>query len=130
MVSDLTCGLSEIQHEPGITKEHIEELKKDIAKKEQEVDERASKVNEWVQETDRIFRAWNVKAVPPTPAPAPAMAPTLTAKRRFVPIDGFKPKTLSIESSYEDWVDFRKRFIIYAKACYESIRPSDITYTE
>ena len=34
MMSDLTCGLSEIQHEPGITKEHIEELKKDIAKQD------------------------------------------------------------------------------------------------
>ena len=55
MVSDLTCGLSEIQHEPGITSEHIEELRKDIAKQEQEVDERASKVNALEQATDRIL---------------------------------------------------------------------------
>ena len=45
MVSDLTCGLSEIQHEPGITSAHIEEIRKDIDKQEQEVDERAIIVN-------------------------------------------------------------------------------------
>ena len=128
MMCDLTSGLSEIQNEPGITKEHIEELKKDIDKQEKEVDERATKVNELVQAADRIFRDWKIKSVPTIPAPAPVMAPTVTTKRRFIPIDGFKPKTLSIEANYEDWIDFRKRFLIYAKACYESVPPT-VVYT-
>ena len=45
-------------------------------------------------------------------------------------MDGLKPSTLSIETNYEDWLDFQKRFRIWAKACYESVDPVDITYEE
>ena len=64
---------------------------------------------EWIYDTEGT-------AVPHMSVPPPAIA----AKRRFIPIDGFKPKVLSIEANYEDFLDFQKRFMIYAKACYES----------
>ena len=45
-------------------------------------------------------------------------------------MDSLKPSTLSIEANYEDWLDFQKRFRIWAKACYESVEYVDIRYEE
>ena len=110
MVANLTSLLCEIQNEPDITPEHIEELKEDIQKQEAAVEERAKSVNALVQQCHIICKDWKVKVEPVVNTPAPVTPPTVTTKRRFIPIDGFKPKTLSIEATYEAFLDFKKRF--------------------
>ena len=60
---------------------------------------------------------------PSSPAPTPAaMAhPPPPHRRRFVAVDGFKPKVLGLDTTYEDFIDFKKRFITNTKACYEGV---------
>ena len=49
-------------------------------------------------------------------------------------VDSFKAKLLSMDTSFEDFLDFRRRFIIYTKACYEGVPVVDgspaISYEE
>ena len=44
-------------------------------------------------------------------------------------MDGLKPVTLSIESSYFDWLEFRRSFTEWTQACFKTA-PSPITYNE
>ena len=98
---------------------------------EKKLDERADNVHGLVKGADAMFRRWKVDPTPPPvprAAPTPASAPP--ARRRFVPIDAYKPTTLSIETSYEDWLDFKNRFKIWGRACYKSVNLEDIKYEE
>ena len=89
-------------------------------------------IHDLVRRADHLYRKWKVDPpsppVPPTvSAPAPASS---SAKRRYVAMDGLKLSLLSTESTYEDWIDFQRRFKIRVAACYETTDPIDITYNE
>ena len=135
-IMDLTSFMCELQNDPSLTAEHVEELKKDITAQEDKLTTRGNSVDELIKESNNLMVEWEYNppdpptAPPPMAFPPPAFAP----KRRFVAVDGFKPKILSIEANYEDFLDFRKRFEIYAKICYESVPIVDgvpgITYDD
>ena len=135
-IMDLTSLMCELQNDSNLTDVHIEELKKDIAEQKNKLNTRSSSVDELIKESNRLLLEWEYNSPDPPPAPPPMAfpPPVFAPKRRFVAVDGFKPKILSIESNYEDFLDFRRRFEIYAKTCYEGVPMVDgapgITYEE
>ena len=121
-VIELTALMSEMQlADPALSETHVDELKKEVIAEEKKYAERSDKVKAMLRESNKLLVQWKYK--PPDPAPLPptvAYAPH-TTKRRFVAVDSFKPKLLNMDTSYEDFLDFIRRFIIYTKACYEGV---------
>ena len=98
--------------------------------KNEKYEARTSENNTAIKEAMKILAKWQYEAssAPSPSSPASAPAPAATAqspqpqRRRFVAVDGFKPKVLGLETTYEDWVDFKKRFITYVRACYDGVQ--------
>ena len=74
-----------------------------------------------IRESNKLLIQWEYTPPDHTPPPPAVAYPPPTPKRRFVAVDSFKPKLLSMETSFEDFLDFRRRFIIYTKACYKGV---------
>ena len=87
-----------------------------------------------IRESNKLLIQWEYTPPDPTPPSHAVAYPAPTQKRRFVAVDSFKPKLLSMDTSFEDFLDFPRRFIIYTKACYEGVPVVDglpaITYEE
>ena len=107
-IMELTSLMCEMQNNINLTSAHVDELKNDIKSQEKAMETRGKSVDGLIKESNRIMFEWEYEppeppAVPPSMSiPPPAFAP----KRRFVAVDGFKPKILSIEVNYEDYLDF------------------------
>ena len=56
-------------------------------------------------------------------------APDAGARRRYYAMDRLMPTTLSIEATYYEWLEFRKGYMEWTKACYK-MAGSPIVYTE
>ena len=73
------------------------------------MEDRATEVHELVRRADALLRKWKVDPPsPPVPSTVSAPTPASSTRRRFVAMDGLKPSPLSIETTYEDWIDFQK----------------------
>ena len=92
-------------------------------------------MEEVIRESNKLLVQWEYTPPPEPTPPSPAIAyQPPTQKRRFVAVDSLKPKLLGMDTSFEDFIDFCKRFTIYTKACYEGVPVVDgltaITYEE
>ena len=132
-VATLTAELSEMQNHPDLNEKHVEELKKDILDQETKHEKRGDEYARLMGESNKLLVEWEYN-----PPDLPSLPHTMAfppPRIRFKDVESFKPKPpLSIEASYEDFLDFRHRFEIYAKRCYESVPIVDgalgITYEE
>ena len=117
---ELVGLLSELQTRDEMEPAHIQELKNDETAQRANYEKRDSDNTTAVTEAVKLMAKWGYgtapAASPSTPDSAPAIAVATTAqpsqpqRRRFHAVDGFKPKMLGLETSYEDWIDFQKRF--------------------
>ena len=104
--------LSELQNRESLTEAHIAELKADVTEQEKKYEARTKDNDVAVKEAMKILVKWQYDApLDPTPSslasvPAATAQPQQPHRRRFVAVDGFKPKVLGLETTYEDWVDF------------------------
>ena len=127
---ELVALLSELQNREALTAAHIKELQDDEKIQEEKYEARTSENNAAIKEAVNILAKWRYEASsapnPSTPASTPVTAataqPPQPQRRRFVAVDGFKPKVLGLETTYEDWVDFKKRFLTYVRACYDGVQ--------
>ena len=132
----LTSLMSEMQlSDPKLSEAHVEQLGKEVIAEEKKYTERCDKVEEQLREANKLLIQWNYKPPDHSPfPPPPSFFPPPTQKRRFQAVDSFKPKLLSLEATYEDFLDFRKRFLVFTKASYETVPLvegfPDITYEE
>ena len=134
-VADLTALMSEMQlSDSKLTEAHVDQLGKEVTAEEKKYAERCDKVEEKIREANKLLVQWNYKPPEHSPFPPPPTFFPPTQKRRFQAVDSFKPKLLSLEATYEDFLDFRKRFLVFTKACYETVPLvdgfPDITYEE
>ena len=121
---ELVSLLSELQNREGLTPAHIKELQEDEKAQGEKFDARDKDNTVAVTEAVKLLAKWrngaSSTASPSTPDSTPVIAataqPSQPQRRRFHAVDGFKPKMLGMETSYEDWVDFQKRFQSYVKA--------------
>ena len=60
LVSDLLCLLAEIQHQSGISEDHIKEIVADIGIQEKKLEERAEEVHTLVRKVDVYFRRYKM----------------------------------------------------------------------
>ena len=121
-VIELTALMSEMQlSDPKISETDVDELKKEVISEEKKYADRSDKVEALLRDSNKLLVQWKYKPPDPAPLPPAAVYAPHTTKRRFVAVDSFKPKLLNLDTSYEDFLDFRRRFLIYTKACYEVV---------
>ena len=117
-VIELTALMSEMQlSDPKISETHVQELSKEVIAEEAKYADRSDKVEALLREGNKLLVQWMYKPPDQAPPPPAAVYAPHTAKRRFVAVDSFKPKLLSLDTTYEDFLDFRRRFLIFTKAC-------------
>ena len=113
--------MCEIQNNIQLSEAQVKELKDEVEEQEKKYTKRGDENEVAIRESNKLLVQWEYTP-PPEPTPPPPIAyPPPTQKRRFVAVDSFKPKILGMDTSFEDFIDFRKRFIIYTKACYEGV---------
>ena len=117
LVGDLIGKLTELSVNPRLSEDQRTEISKDCDTQKQKQDERSSKADDMHRAADELYVLWQepVVAAPPTPIPAPA-----SMGRRYYSMDGLKPVTLSIKSSYFEWLEFRRSFTEWTQLLHRS----------
>ena len=108
-ISELTSLLCELQNSTQLSEAQIAELKTDVSEQEKKYEGRTKENDVVVSEANKLLVKWEYAAPPePTPrSPFPIAYPLPTQRRRFVAVDGFKPKVLGLDTSNEDFTDSR-----------------------
>ena len=91
-IYELTSILCEMQDNIQLSEAQVNELKTEVQEQENKYTKRTEENDEAIRESNKLLVKWEYTS-PPEPTPPPPVAyPPPTQRRRFVAVDGFKPK--------------------------------------